>query len=436
MYQILARCDLQADSHKEVAAALGLSRRQFYRDRRAAFLALADAVEQPTAFPVAEVEVADALTMHLEYVQMLREQGRHALVWREATRALREMRGHPREVEVWTVASEAARFFGNVRQAAEAIEQMRRACVESPFPHLNRASALRIAICEIALESMLGRVSSALRGFESAVDQAGSEHGMYGRDATLFAILLENGAQLHVECGEWRSAEEFLRRAQLIIDRSELPYARARQQRLRGRIALERDGDVRRSLVEMRDALTLFQMHKVFAGIASAAVEYGIALANVDAGEGWTYVDHGLSVARDVCGYDEFAVLLASAATLMLDRVGMEATLRSIDEVRSRSPLCARADLYAGMAEAEVRLASGDFETVARQGLDLAKSFEAARLLPAAARATVITAESMAGRGMHMKARNLLKKSAELLREHAEKSVYERAKRFDTQLAL
>jgi hypothetical protein len=39
-------------------------------------------------------------------------------------RALRQMRGHPREVEVWTFAAEAARFFGNVRESAEALVQI------------------------------------------------------------------------------------------------------------------------------------------------------------------------------------------------------------------------------------------------------------------------------------------------------------------------
>jgi tetratricopeptide (TPR) repeat protein len=429
LYEIIVRCDLQGDAHKTVAAALGISRRQFYLDRRRAFLMLADAVERDASPQTPVATAVDALSMHLDYVEMLHDQGRHDIVWRECLRALRVMRGHPREMELWTVVSEAARFLGNVHQANEAVEQLRRTLETTPHAHMRRASMLRLAISEMLLAWMQGDVSAALARFETVFDACGSERTMHGRDATLFAILLEYGAEICIESGRWDDAAAYVRRAERIIHRSELPYAAARQHRLRGRIAFERDGDARRAAVELRDALQLLHMHRHMPALAKGTVEYGISLAALDAADAWPYVEYGLAVAKEVCGYDDYAVLVASAAPLMIARAGARATLEILDELRARAPLSARAELLTTMAETRARLAHGDFADAAERALTAANTLERLALYPAAARAYTTGADALARLGKGSSAKAVLHASDQIVRSHGERATVADARR-------
>ncbi len=429
LHQILVRCDLNGESHKEVAAALGISRRQFYLDRRAAFLLLADALQQTDVEPWIEGPSADALSMRLGYVEMMREQGRFDAVWRELLGAVREMRGQRREIEVWTVAAEAARYLGYLRQSYEVVEQMSRISGASTYQDLRRASALRIAICDIALQWMQGNIDDALASVDRAASYSGNERTMYGRDATLFAILLEYGAELNVERGEWKRAETLIRRAERIVDRSELPYASARQQRLRARIALEKNGDSARAALELHDALRMVHGHKQLPAMAKASVEYGVALAGIDRAEGLKYIDHGLTMARDSCGYDQCAVFFASAAPLLMERSGPDEALRGIDELRRRSPLARHADLLLGVAEADARLARGEVNVAAETASDLARSLESASLLPAAAKARLIAIEAVSRSGKLASAKQMFKKSKEFLNSYGDHATRARAGR-------
>lgn len=427
LYQILLRCDLNGESHKEVAGALGISRRQFYLDRREAFLMVAEALERTPPEPQVDSVSCDALSMHLDYVQTLCEHGRYDAVWREALRVLREMRSHPREVEVWNIAAEAARFLGNVRQALEAVEQMTGVAASSMHEDRRRASALRIAISEIGLEWMQGNIDIALARFDRAAYESGNERTMYGRDATLFAILLGYGAELRIERGEWHRAEALIRRAERIIDRSELPYATARQQRLRARIAHETNGDSSRSALELHDALRQLQQHKQLPAIARGAVEYGIALAANERAEGLKYIDYGLVMAKDVCGYDQSAVLFAKSAPFVMERFGADEALRRIEEVRGRFPLSKHADLLVDIAEADARLARGEYEAAAEAGIHAGSSLEQAALFPAAAKARIITVDALARAGWVAKAKQLLKKSNEFVAAYADHATRRRA---------
>lgn len=429
LHQILVRCDLNGQSHKEVAAALGISRRQFYLDRRAAFLLLAGALQETAPEPWIEGPSSDALSMRLGYVEMMREQGRFDAVWRELLGAVREMRGERREIEVWTVAAEAARYLGYLHQSLEVVEQMSRIAHASHFADLRRASALRIAICEIALEWMQGNIDAALLRVDRAAAESGNERTMYGRDATLFAILLEYGAELNIERGAWQRAETLIRRAERIMDRSELPYASARQKRIRARIAREKNGDAARAALELSDALRTVQQHKQLPAIARGAVEYGIALAGLDRGEGMKYIDYGLTIAKDACGYDQRAVLFANAVPLLIERSDPDEALRGIDELRTHSPLARHADLMLGVAEAEARLAHGDFEAAVDTASNLERSLESASLFPAAAKARLIAIEGLSRGGRNATAKQMFKRSEEFFGVYGDQTTRRRAER-------
>jgi len=412
-HTILLRCDVQRKTHQAVAASLGLSRRQFYRDRRLALIAFAAALREYRGTPAPVT--TEPRDVRLLYIKTLRERGKYDAVWRESVRALHDLRGDPREAEVWTVAAEAARFFGNARKSQEAIDALRAIAERAEHPHLRRATALRTAICETALDWMQADFAKARSRVERVVRSCGDERTTYGRDATLFGILLNYGAWMAIDVGDWAAATEFTRRSERIAARSEVEYASSYLHRLRGRLALQCDGDVSRAAMELRDALDVADAHNALAPIACSSVELGLATIASEERAGLDYIRYGLAIGRDVCGYDDFAVLFINTVPAMLAHTTTESALEGVEVVRARSPLFRRADLFTRLAESAISLAAGRNEAAARSGAEVARELERASLRPAAAEAHVISAEALLRERRVVAARRTLRRASETI---------------------
>jgi tetratricopeptide (TPR) repeat protein len=433
-YRILLECDVRGIPQMQVASALGLSRRQFYRDRRQALASFAQALQERRSLPV-RVQ-ADAKDVRLLYIQTLRERGHYDAVWRESVRALAHMNGHPREVEVWTVASEAARYLGNVRYACEAIDQMHRAAARVP-EQLRRATQLRIAVSEIAMDLMTGDLEGANVRFERVAAICGDEREMYGRDVTLFAILLNYAASIAMESGEWERAEGYVHRAAAVEERSEVPSAKSSHHRLRGRIALYRDGDAGRAVTEFGDALTIAESVRDLMPAANAAVDLGIALSrSAPQSSDSEYIEYGLAIGREMCGRDDFAVLCSAAVPAFMEKTGAERALQTIDDARLRTALFKRAELHTRIAESELRLFAGNYEAALECGTALIDECLRVRMYAAAARAYIVAAEASERIGRRVQAKRLLASGAELVAGRGEHHTRMRARRLGTRLAL
>ncbi len=419
LYQTLVRCDLQGETHKAVASELGISRSQFYADRRAAFLLVANVLEEALAEQQIETPFVDALTLHREYVELLFKNGRFDAAWRESLRVLNDVRGQRGEIEIWSTVADAARILGNIRQAVEAVNQLSRIAAQSEQHELRCEAALRVALSEIALAGVQGKFNDALERFDRAVRE----------DVTPFAQLLGLGAEICLGCGYWERAEALLDRAESMIDRSLTPSGSAYLQRLRARIARERNGDSAKSALELHEALVTLKHHKLLPDLAMGVVEYGIALAATDRAKAMEYIDYGLAMAKEVCGFDRFAILVANAAPLMLERSGPEQLLRDIAEVRMRAPLSARADFLINLAEADARLVRGEFGTASESGISVGQSLEDAALFPAAAKARLIAVEAFARDGKTAQAKQLFRKSKNFLHAYADHTTRQRARR-------
>jgi hypothetical protein len=434
LYTILLQCDVQRIPHERTAATLGLSRRQFYRDRRAALVAFAAALREVRATAVpATTEPRD---VRLLYIKTLREQGKYDLVWRESVRALAAMRGDPREAEVWTVASEAARFFGNARKSQEAIDALRAINERPEHPHLRRATALRTAICEASLDWMQADLSAARARVERVVCEGGDERTMYGRDVTLFGILLNLGARMALDAGDWSAAAEYTRRGERIAARSEVQHVSSFHHRLRASLALQRDGDLSRATTELHDALDIADAHNAISPIAISSVELGVALMTSDPGRAIDYIRFGLAMGRDACGFDDFATLYARTVPALLAQASTASVFEGIESLRARAPLFRRADLMTRLGEASVSLAAADYAVAAATTADLAREFERASMLPAAAEAQVISAEALCRNGRTLAARRALRRAREFISIHGAAPVRRRAAAIDGTLAL
>jgi hypothetical protein len=434
LHTILLQCDVQRAPHERTAATLGLSRRQFYRDRRAALLAFAGALREVHAIAVpATTEPRD---VRLLYIKTLREQGKYDLVWRESVRALADMRGDPREAEILTVASEAARFFGNVRKSQEAIDALRAIGERPEHPHLRRATALRTAICEASLDWMQANLTAARARVERVVREGGDERAMYGRDVTLFGILLNSGALMAIDAGDWAAAAEYTRRSERIAARSEVQHVSSIHHRLRGSLALQRDGDLSRATTELHDALDVADVHNVMSPIATSSVELGVALMANDRQRAIDYIRFGLAIGRDACGFDDFATLYAKTVPALLAHASTESVLEGIEVLRARSPLFRRAELLTRLGEASISLAAGEYESAASSSADVACELERTSMLPASAEALVVSAEALFRNGRALAARRALRRARELITMYGGAPIRRRAAGLGETLAL
>ena len=433
-YRIVVDCDIRHLPHAQVASNLGLSRRQFYRERKDALVAYGSALQTSKRAPV-QVQV-DAKDVQLLYIQALHGRGQYEAVWRESARVLAHMNGHPREIEVWRLAAEAARLSGNEQYARDAIDQMHHVASRSAHEDLRRASQLHIAISQTALDLMLGNLSAAKSAFDATTAAWGDERTMYGRDAALFSILLNDMAIVAMDTGDWRLAKQYLHRLATIDERSEVRHAVSSSRRLRGRIALRREGDIGRAVVELRDALSIAESNRTLYPAAYAAVELGVALTQHGDAAGAEYLEYGLKIARGLCGDDEFAVLFASAVRVMLQRGAPEAPLRAFEEMRVRSRLFGRAERYARLAEVELQLASGDYRAALESSMGIADEGLRAHMLPLAANAQVLVAEAFAHCGRVTQAKKSLIGAVDLIAEHGWYCARERAYTLGTRLAL
>jgi hypothetical protein len=433
-HTILLRCDLQRKGHEEVAASLGLSRRQFYRDRRTALLAFAASLRADRVAP--PPVAAEPRDVRLLYIETLRDSGKYDAVWRESVRALRELQGDPREAELWTVAAEAARFFGNVRKSQEAIDALRRLVERGEHSHLRRATIMRLAICETALDWMQADFTSGRARVDRVTQSCGDERTMHGRDATLYGILLNYGAWMALDAGDWAAAGEFTRRGERIAKRSEVAHASTFHHRLRGLLAVARNGDLSRASIELRDALAVAKTHKALAPIASASVELGLALDDAGREGGADYVRYGLAIGRDACGYDDFAVLAVKTVPVLLARATIDRALERVEGVRARSPLFRRADLLARLAESKIMLAAGKHDEAATSGADVACELERASLLPSAAEANLLATEALWRGRRVVAARRSLRRAGDMISHFAGAPVRERAAALGGYLAL
>lgn len=167
---ILWRCDLLGEKHEVVARALGLSRRQFYRERKAALVML-ERVLSPV--PSARVTVApDRFLLQFTYAKTLALLGKFDSAVAELRQiAMSGDTGY--RVRSWTeiarIASEerledAGRALSNARRARYALTESR----ESQEALLDAD----ILLAESVVNWHRGRVPDALNAASAAVDKA------------------------------------------------------------------------------------------------------------------------------------------------------------------------------------------------------------------------------------------------------------------------
>jgi|GEM_PF-6938480 len=413
-HAMLLRSDVQGESHDAVARDLGVSIRQFYRERNEALEEFVTVLksQKPRPAPAERVDT-DAFAMRERFLQKLRGCGQHERVFIEASAFATQLGQNEKAIEFWTVAAEAARYMSDLAKSQSAIHAAKR--VRDSLHLERRVSAnILIAISEIGLDWTAARYIDAGDRVERMLRECGFGKALADLDATLFAIMLTYGVSVEIERGRWSHAQAVLRHLEETTNRIDPSHTSPSLRRHAGRVALRAQQDRIRAIVELRESLAVAQRFDNLAAEASAATELGVAYSERDPEEAKRYIEYGLSVGRHVLGHNEFAMLALSALPSLLQCGGDLQAGEIVDELRSRR-LADRAKLALELGETTLLLHKAAYRKVIDRAEDLAQAFEERGVPGAAVQATNMSAHAYAALGRHTRAQRLKHRAAEVL---------------------
>ena len=414
-HAIVVRCDVYGEAQDQVARDLGLSMRQFFRERSEAFEEFVGALKVKPAVRRARAALADVFAVRERFIQKLRSCGQHERVWEEACAFAAELGADERAIEFWSVAAEGARYMGDLVKSAEAIAMAKRVR-ESAGARRPVASDILITIPEIALDWTSGCYVGASKRLDDAMQRHRFGKALVDLDATLFGIMLTYGIPIEIERGRWDRARLLLRHLQEVGGRIDERHTFPSQRRHSGRVALRGQHDGERAIVDLREALAVAQRFDNLAAEASAATDLGIALAERSAAEAQRYIAYGLTAGRKILGRNEYAMLALGALPAICRCAGPHAALEQLDSIASGPPLAQRAQMAFDLAELALLLEQRRYGAVAERAIPLAKVLESRGLVAPAGEATLIAAAAHTAKGRRSVARRLLKESSELVR--------------------
>ena len=340
-HDILLRCDLHGEPHKAAIEALGLSRRQFYRERQEALLQLARAIEAElarTSAATVSLALGDAAEA---YIEALRAAGQYRLAWRESLELAARADGESREVQLWSVACEAARYVGDHSAAAEALDRARRAASGLRGRDGSYARTLWIAIGEINQYWAQAECDRAREAFDAAVRAGRDETTLNPNETKLFGIMLGYMAAVEGDCGQWERAERLYARERRLSGTEASATTRSSLLRLSARIADAR-GDRQRAIAEHRSALEIERKAGQLGPVAVSAVYYAAAIGETNPAQALPYAEYGLEITRRYYPGDRLAKLTLQALPVILDAAGPNAARRALASVPPRRPRRAR----------------------------------------------------------------------------------------------
>ncbi len=378
-YAILVRCDLGGESHQSVIAAMEISRRQFYRERREALLCVGDSIERRVAAATSgrlpAVAVADFGDAGEAYVEALRAAGQYRDVWREASALAPHAERDSKAIEFWLVASEAARYFAEHSDAEEALRMARSwKCTDSYWHSLWLASSIG------SLQWVAGNSSDARATVERVLKSGAEERTLHGKEAVLTAIALVSAAFMEVDCGLWERARSLLARASALAQNGTGAKHQSRLRletillRLSGDVALHADGDRARAIAAYRGALEIARVSGDLGAGAMNAVHLAVALDEADVQQALSLADYGLEIVRRFYPGDRLAEATVSLVPLLLRARGRDAAREAMAKAR-RHTLGIRDSLFMDFAEVAVATRSGDFEVSLERAEELSTKF-------------------------------------------------------------
>lgn len=307
---ILTRCDLRGEKHQGVARDLGISRREFYRERRRALERLAVSLEREFSTPVEPARIRPSeFELRMQYASSLRMVGHFDAALKELD--LAHDAPAPDAVRALCRSVEIACDAGDAKRAHRALEAARRALAASGASGSILGAA--VALSEGLLAWHTGNMPDSLRAYESALDQlrsSGAANDPGALEIAVAALLAK--ADVLSESGKADDALAALGEAALACDRLAHPSPL-----LRGDLAAAYGsahalmrGGLSLAIDELQEAFSTYQRHHAIRRAAKASIELCVLFMQRENYEdALSYGRTALGVARSVCGSDEAAYM-------------------------------------------------------------------------------------------------------------------------------
>lgn len=214
---ILKRCDVEGASHSEVAVELGLSRRQFYRDRGIALQLLAVEMESRLHAPPAALHsVNDAATLAFESVASLLAIGK----FEDAKEVLERIASStPNDDDALRALCDLVEVACEEMRDAEALQVLERA---RRYQTISPATLARLALAESAYSTLIcdhGEAAAHRRFGLHTLRRAPTTDG----GEMLTRTFLAEAAAMR-ERGDARAALDAIADAETILDRNQPFY--------------------------------------------------------------------------------------------------------------------------------------------------------------------------------------------------------------------
>jgi tetratricopeptide (TPR) repeat protein len=272
---IVERCDLNGEAHEAVADSLGLSRAQFYRERRAAQESLAETLLRAFETPLeATLTVPSETEMQIEFAAALRTRGRA-----EETLALLEQAATSPDLRqrlaAFTELALSHDQLGHASELRSLLATARTLCYSTD--NTDPAIEAELQMIEALVARIDGKMEEYLAALQRAQHRLTRSDVVYDRRAhdLTFAVSLELVDQ-HLNSGNPSQARSHLSLIQSLFDRQNTVRPEHRIEHLvwNGELSLF-DGNVVRAVRLFEEALALSRDN----GLLRHAIYISAALA-------------------------------------------------------------------------------------------------------------------------------------------------------------
>lgn len=316
---IVLRSHLGGEGHKQVAADLGISIRQLYRDLRQARTAIARTLAKISPEPIFEAMARPTdVDVRMDYVEALAMIGR----FDEAISGLRTLAKdlpHATDrVRIWCELVHAACDAGRLMDAREALVaacQTRLLLADFEPDRTEIDAAIELANGVVAWRT--GEPTSAMRSNERVAALLRTSRKLSARENSLLALALVKAGCQYSACGRSDKALVVLQQAQELLGTSVVSRSSVHVNYYNslGAVHALMPGGTSSAVALFHKAYTMGREAGALRGAAEAAGNLcGIHLWRGELGEAISYGKAGLTLASSVCGEDEFALMAGTVS--------------------------------------------------------------------------------------------------------------------------
>ena len=390
---ILRRCDLQGEDHEQVARELGISRRQFYRERQRAIEELGAALVRNTPSGLSVTSPAPGWDLNLtrQWISSLHLTGQFDAAMRRID-ALAPGLSTPDRIRAWCHGVEIACDAGASTRALQylglALASPGEGCDHDLNPDLR--SCISLASARVAW--LMGRASDAVRECDTAIRFASQADVQVTAVAEVLAQALVIAAKQYSHLGKPDSALVYLGHLRDVCDRTPLrrPIIRADLAAALGCAHAYIPHCLSLAIDEMRSALAIYTAHNATRKAAATYSELAILLQMSGEHEESLQCGRAATEMGDwVCSGDELAYMYSNCSMLEALVGSRQRALDDASLARERATEGGFVWALSLFALAEARLAAGDYLTaigVSRKARLEIERFSAERYIGSALR--------------------------------------------------